>query len=54
MYKLYIMHFQNGTTLGLKAKNNTEAIKLALTFKGFRILKDEQNKIVFVNMGVIA
>lgn len=54
MYKLYIMYFQDGKTLGLKARNNVEAIKFSLTFKGFRVLRDENNKLVSANMGVIA
>nr|DAZ33252.1 MAG TPA: hypothetical protein [Caudoviricetes sp.] len=54
MYKLYIMYFQDGKTLGLKARNDLEAIKFALTFKGFRVLRDENNKLVSANMGVIA
>ena len=30
MYKLYIMYFQDGKTLELKARNNVEAIKFSL------------------------
>ena len=52
MYKLYIMYFQDGKTLGLKARNNAEAIRFSLTFKNFRILRDENNKLVSANMGV--
>lgn len=54
MYKLYIMYFQDGKTLGLKARNNKEAIKFSLTFTGFRVLRDENNKLVSANTGVIA
>ena len=51
MAKIYIMLMENGNTLGLTAKNDKDAKKLALTFLKFKGLKNEEGKTILYNVG---
>lgn len=49
--KNYLIFLENSNQIGLTAKDDREAKKLALTFDEFKALKDDKGNIKLLNMG---
>ena len=53
MLNMYTMTLANGDLIRIKAIHNKDAIKSALQYGKVRIVRDDNNKLVYLNMGVL-
>ena len=53
MLNMYTMTLANGELIRIKAVHNKDAIKSALQYGKVRIVRDDNNKLVYLNMGVL-
>ena len=52
MLNNYTMLLANGKSIRIKATNNKSAIKSALQYGKLRVVRDSNNKLVYLNKGV--
>ena len=53
MLNIYTMMLANGELILIKAVHNKDAIKSALQYGKVRVVRDNNNRLVYLNAGVL-